>query len=310
MLTAPREATNRPLMLDNETCPYCGRMLADETSSKEHVVGRNFVPKGTLNACWNVILRACHTCNNMKSELENDLSAITMQPDANGTFAREHDVLIAEARRKAQRGISRRTRKPVEQSSETIELSGRFGSAATFSFTLVAPPQPDEKRVFTLAHFQLAAFFYTLSYESITPRRGGYWPGGFFPLLMSLRTDWGNAVHRHFMERVASWNPRMIGFTADKFFRIAVRRHPTQELWSWALEWNANLRIVGFFGDVRAAEEEISRIPKLILDVFAENERGYFKGRAEVPLPEGEDKMFEDLGGNWGVPYDRRLTLV
>jgi hypothetical protein len=62
-------------------------MLTEESATDEHVIGRRFVPKNTMFGQWNVILRACRECNTAKSELENDISAITMQPDASGQFA-------------------------------------------------------------------------------------------------------------------------------------------------------------------------------------------------------------------------------
>ena len=37
----------RPLR--NLTCPYCGVAIDAKTATKEHVVGRRFVPKGTLD---------------------------------------------------------------------------------------------------------------------------------------------------------------------------------------------------------------------------------------------------------------------
>jgi hypothetical protein len=65
-------------------CPYCGVALSKENSTKEHVLARKFVPKGTLNNQWNLILNACRCCNNSKSDLEDDISAITMQPNMRG----------------------------------------------------------------------------------------------------------------------------------------------------------------------------------------------------------------------------------
>lgn len=302
MSKAPREATNAPIALDNETCPYCGVVLTEPNKTREHVVGRRFVPKGTLNGAWNLILDACQTCNNRKSILENDVSAITMQPSADGVFPVSHNSLMADASRKAARSVSSRTRRPVADSVETFKLGGQFAPGVAFTCTLVAPPQLEEDRVFALAHLQVGAFFYMLTYESVTPRRGGWWAGGFFPLVMSLRTDWGNEIHRYFMERTQLWSPRALGFTAEKFFKVAIRRHPGRKLWSWALEWNANLRVIGLVGDPVAAEEEIIALPKLKTNVVARSERALFRGRVEVPLKDDDDTLFADFGGDWGHP--------
>lgn len=66
-------------------CAYCGHAFGPgDRGENEHVIGRRFVPKGTLANHWNLILSACGPCNDAKAELENDISAITMQPDGLG----------------------------------------------------------------------------------------------------------------------------------------------------------------------------------------------------------------------------------
>ncbi len=109
-----------PLMLNNETRVYCGAELTAASRTKEHVIGRRFVPKGKLNQQWNLIVWACKTCNGLKADLENDLSAISMQPEASGKFAEPDQVLADESRRKAARATSRRTRKLVKDSTERL----------------------------------------------------------------------------------------------------------------------------------------------------------------------------------------------
>lgn len=282
-----------PLRLDNETCPYCGVLLDPATATRDHVVGRRFVPKGKLDRCWNVILGACQPCNNRKSDLENDISAITMQPDPTGRFARPDPVLTAEARRKGLNSLSRRTRKPVGQSSEEITIKGSLGSGSTFSFTATAPPQLDESRVWELARFHVAGLFYTITYNEST-RRGGFWPGGFFPLMMSLRGDWGNPVQLAFMRMVDPWLPRIIGSTADHYFLVAVRRHPEEELWSWAVEWNDNLRAIGFFGNEQVARRLASELPELEMHILGYHDKGVYRGRSEIALSAEDDIMFRD----------------
>jgi hypothetical protein len=78
---------NKAILLDNETCVYCGIELSPEIDTEEHVVGRKFVPKGKLDGEWNLIVHACRACNRKKAELEDDISAITMQPDTLGAHA-------------------------------------------------------------------------------------------------------------------------------------------------------------------------------------------------------------------------------
>lgn len=73
-----------------------------------------------------------------------------------------------------------------------------------------------------------------------------------------------------------------------------IRRHPKgHAIWSWAIEWNHSIRVVGFAGDDDAIKTLVSSAPdeprQLIYD--AGNER--VTVREEVPLPEHEDELFK-----------------
>lgn len=92
---------DRAILLDNISCVYCGIKLHKQNRTREHVVGRRFVPKGTLHQNWNLIVQACKSCNNETSDLENDISAITMLPDTLGVYANDDQVLINESNRKS-----------------------------------------------------------------------------------------------------------------------------------------------------------------------------------------------------------------
>ena len=282
---------NEPIFLDNETCPYCGTELNAQTVTKEHVIGRNFVPKGKLEAQWNLIVRACRRCNFEKSQLEDDLSAISMHPDAWGRHAVEDEVLASEAARKAKNCGSRRTGKIVKDSMEEITLSGSLLPGVNMTINLVCAPQADSERVYSLSSFHLRAFFYFVTYNQAS-RRGGIWLGDFFPILEARRADWGNAIHRAFMEAVVSWEPRFLGFTARGFFKVVIRRHPTAVCWSWALEWNENYRIIGFLGEQDPTEEILRQFPNLQTHSMVETPHTRVRYRREVALSPEDDKMF------------------
>src|SRR5436190_13092900 len=105
---------DRPIRLYNAACPYCDKTFGPGLKKTcDHVVARDFVPRGSLG--WNVILNACRACNGLKSALENDLSAITMQPDLMGRYPDDDPVLRAAAERKAAGAISELTKKPVQK---------------------------------------------------------------------------------------------------------------------------------------------------------------------------------------------------
>ena len=109
-----RFPSNRVHRLHNVVCPYCGAALTNANREKEHVIARNFVPRGKLHAQWNLILNACGACNKRKSGYEDDISAISMQPDAYGRFGSDDPDLVAESQRTAittrKRAASRRRR--------------------------------------------------------------------------------------------------------------------------------------------------------------------------------------------------------
>lgn len=279
---------NTVVKLNNDTCVYCGIGLSKDTASKEHVIGRKFVPKGKLHGCWNLIVKACKSCNLKKSDLEDDISAITMLPDIYGRYGHEDEEATLDAVRKADGSISRHTKKAIRNSTVKSTIRTTFGQMVNATINFIGPPQVENERVFGLAYLQLMGFFYWITFDK-GRRVGGFWPGGYSPLSAAFRSDWGNPVHRAFTDTVVQWEPRVLGTTADGFYKIVIKRNPTEECWSWALEWNKSLRIVGFFGDKQTAQQIASTLPKL---EFREVGEG-LSMREETPLNEGEDRMFE-----------------
>ena len=146
---------NQPTRLQNVTCVYCGLPLMETTRNEEHVIGRKFVPKGKLHKSWNVILWTCRPCNLHKSLLEDDISAITMQPDGFGRHAVDDSMLHSDASRKAANSRSERTHKPVANSGETLEFDMSLASTVTGSVSFSAPAQVKEERLFELARHHL-----------------------------------------------------------------------------------------------------------------------------------------------------------
>lgn len=281
-----------PIVLDNRTCVYCGVELTPEITTKEHVIGRRFAPKGKLDGWWNLIVRACDSCNRIKRELEDDISAITLGPDASGRLATDDPLHRAEALRKGRHSFSRRTKKLVAESVEKLNITASFfGGVLTTEF--VSPPQIELDRIFHLARLQVRAFFYFLTYDE--PKKvGKFWQEGCYYVEHVNRADWGNPLLRGFADAVKDWEPRLIAVGADGFFKVAIRRHPTEGCFSWALEWNQNYRIIGFFGDKRLAQQIVNSLPPLEMVSIGEKENGdYVRYRAEVPLRDEDDTLFD-----------------
>ena len=109
----------------NVTCINCGDPLDLGSETKELVIGRRFVPAGALQEGWNLIANACGRCNRTKSALEDDISAITMQPTVFGNFAVNDPDLAAEAARKAA-AKSRRMGPPVGLSQESLKIRSAY----------------------------------------------------------------------------------------------------------------------------------------------------------------------------------------
>jgi hypothetical protein len=126
--------------LKNVTCPYCAAALDPETRTKEHVIGRRFVPKGSTENRWNLILWACSVCNNKKSDLEDDIAAITMYLHTTGLASTEDPTARAEAIRGGPKSGSRETGNPVADSHSSLNSPSQLGPVE-MTFGFVAPPQ-------------------------------------------------------------------------------------------------------------------------------------------------------------------------
>ncbi|MBY4893065.1 HNH endonuclease [Rhodobacteraceae bacterium N5(2021)] len=283
---------NRAIRLRNVVCPYCGCDLTAENSTKEHVVGRRFVPKGKLNGHWNLIVNACRPCNNRKADLENDISAITLHPELGEAHPYYDETARAEGQRKAENAISRRTKKRVKDSKEKMKLSVPFVSSISLNIDFTSPPQIDENRAFELARLQLAGFFQLITYQQLE-ERGYWWTGGYHPLIMVRRADFGNSVIVDFADAVLDWEPRVLGHTAEGFYSVCIRRHPGEECWSWAMQWNGSTRLAGFLGDLDVAKEVAGTLRPLQMRQQELGNGDVVRFRTEVPLKPEDDRLFE-----------------
>ncbi|MBT1159498.1 HNH endonuclease [Aminobacter anthyllidis] len=281
----------RPVSLRNRTCVYCGLFLSPSNKTREHVIGRRFVPDGKLQGQWNLILNACRPCNSRKADLEDDISAITLQPDSWGRYGHGDIAAIEDAQRKARDSRSRRTRKTVKDSSEQIKIQGTLGPGVKLSFQYSSPPQIDDDRAFELARLQLTAFFYMQTYNHET-RQGGYWLHGYHPVMTANRSDWGNPLMVGFMRTIESWDCRLLAISADGFFKLITRKHPLTETWAWALEWNHSRRLMGFFGEPDPAQDIVNSLPRLEVKTVYQAPDESLSFRVETPLKEDEDALF------------------
>ena len=66
-----------------------------------------------------------------------------------------------------------------------------------------------------------------------------------------------------FLIIVVDWEPRVLASNADGFYKIVIRKHPNNICWSWGLEWNHSMRVVGFFGDPVIILDIMDDLPKI-----------------------------------------------
>ena len=275
-------------------CIYCATPLSKENRTKEHVIGRRFVPKGTLSGGWNLIAFACLECNRKKSRLEDELAAISMQPDLHGKFAVDHEVLKAEAARKATNSFSSRTKRPISESNETLTYSLEPSKKLKIVAEFEAGAQISDRLTYTLCSYQTRAFFFLMTYDEST-RSGKYWRGVFMGVNSARRADWGNVRQTSFATKVHAWEPRLLTreTIADGFAKAAIRKHPDEACWSWALEWNHNFRSIGFFGDESVCESLAQSLERLNAQLLVDMPDFRIARRVESRLNPDDDVLFE-----------------
>ena len=291
MTALTQHSSKHRIVQRNLYCTYCAAPLAQlKGGEQEHVIGRRFVPKGSLSGQWNLIVQSCPQCNDYKADLEDDISAITLQPDAWGRFPNEDAQVRAEAIRKA-RTRNRRTQRRVSEPTPPLVIKSNFGPAE-FTFTLRSPAQADESRLLELARLQLVAFFSMLTYNE-EARRGGFWPGEYAPVIAVRRADWGNPRIQWINQISADWDYRLHAIGANEFYKIWIRRREDgPAVWAWAIEWNKNFRLAGFFGDTGALQQLFGDMPDLPMTSVADGPDCGLSFRTEIALEPCDDSLF------------------
>ncbi len=214
-----------------------------------------------------------------------------MQPDAYGKFAVDDPALATEARRKANSSASRKTRKPVKDSTSELKFNVEPMSGMSMNFNFTAPPQVDDARAFELARMQLLAFFFLITYKE-DKARGWWWTGEYIPFLHTRRSDWGSVSWRGFMAATKDWDMRLHCLTADQFYCCTVKRHPEAACWSWAMQWNHQHRLAGFLGDRSVAQTVVDAFPADHLQQLQLGPNRYVRMRRDPPLALENDDLF------------------
>lgn len=102
----------------------------------------------------------------------------------------------------------------------------------------------------------------------------------------------------------------MVGFTRAieswdcRFFKLITRKHPSVEIWAWALEWNHNRRLIGFFGEREPAQAIYDSLPKLKARTVYQAPNEFLAYGTEVPPERG--RRYPLLGQRWRIADARQ----
>lgn len=269
----------------NRQCVYCARQVTSTGAlrwDKEHLIGNNFVPSGTMGAtAFNFLFRACRDCNASKAVAERHLSSVTL---ISGTGRHEDPRAEQRARRKETNDFH--PSKPgvaMGDAAETLSVLGSFGTAS-LAFGLTAPAQAVEAHVHKLAlrHVQgMLALITTRDYR----QQVNVLPPSLVLLMGRYdRKDWGHPWAVEVADRVADWPCYANIVSADGYFKVIIRCNE-QQGWFWALEWNKYTRVIG--GICHAAMAIFDGLP----------DEGWFstpagRMRVEIPLVDEDDVLF------------------
>ena len=280
--------SDRTHTLINRLCAYCGVELTPKNRSLDHVVARKFVPEGTMINSCNIGLRACKPCNGHKARLEDDISAITMLPGADGKFARDDQRLIRTSQRKAKGAISNATRKKVAQSHTNFGVNLPFGSAQ-LSMSFTGAPQIDERRAAILAWSQIQGLWFFQTYDK-DRGHGRYLSREDFQFVGLVgRLDWGNVQIASFVKQIENWEHQTFACLADGYFRAMVKGSPDGETLAWAVEWNDAYRVFGYWSLGNSWQEHFGNLALLKPDYMVGDTINGWAYRQEIPLAKNTD---------------------
>ena len=284
----------------NQYCLYCGSFvgkMAECDSNKEHLIGREFVPSGTLNegTAFNFIFRACTRCNTEKSNIERHISTITL---LNSPARRDSICCNALAQRKASKDYHPEKKGTlVKDSSDEHKINFKSGGNINInlSFNLVSPPQPSEENLKILAFRHIQGIFSLITTtDALDPQKTCLLSGEYFFFFGAFhKNDWGNPQITEAIKRSKSFPCYANIDTAEGFFKVIMRRDNRKfGEWFWALEWNKSYRVFGGIYNQGKIPKAFCDLPSLKWHSHNEN-NNVLRFREEVPLQEDSDDLFQ-----------------
>jgi hypothetical protein len=270
----------------NACCIYCGVYLRGENppaSDKEHLIARNFVPKGTMDCQpFNFLFRTCRQCNSRKASAERHVSSVTLF----NSPGRNDDTKVDEVAIKKGKGDyhPRKPGVPIEESHEHKSFITSLGPMSV-KFGMHSPPQLDKDLVGEVAFSHIQGLFTLICTEDyLDPQKMRLLPQDQFLWFDSYtHNDWGNPQAVEIANRVRNWTCLANIESAQGYFKAIMRC--SDEGWFWALEWNRHLRLLGGIATTRM---------KLFEDLPSEGWISAPQGRMrrEIPLEIKDDHLF------------------
>ncbi|MBB4397944.1 hypothetical protein [Bradyrhizobium sp. ERR14] len=148
-----------------------------------------------------------------------------------------------------------------------------------------------DERVFELAGRHFQAFFYFITYNH-AQNRGWWWKGMFAQILAVSKPDWGNHLAMAFMRETRHWDHRVLAITAEEHFKLVIRKHLTQDVWSLAVEWNESFRVFAACGEEAPLRAFVDALPSLQLQTISQNSNSGLAARTEKKLNDEDDVLF------------------
>lgn len=260
-------------------------------SDKEHLIGRKFVPSGSLGATgFNFHFRGCCKCNGKKANAEGHISSVTLF----NTPARFNDPQIDPLTKRKAAGAYHPDKKGTLVKDAGDDQLIEFGNSAfQMRVSLTSPPQLDSRLVSLLAYKHIQGLFSLITSsdprETEKTRLLPHENIHVFDYYNYL--DWGNPQLAEVNARVSSWPCYANIYAADGYFRALLRRCIDSDVgWFWALEWNRFLRVIGAIACPQAIPQLFRSLPELRWTTLPD---GSGRLREEVRLPEEQDTLFE-----------------
>jgi hypothetical protein len=281
---------HRDIRKSNRFCLYCGQDFYDATnnreSNKEHLIGREFVPKRSLDngQDFNLIFRACKECNARKSELERHISSITL---VNSSACQDDALALDSAERKANKDYHPDKKGVlIKDSHEKHSISGQL-MGMNISFGLTSPPQLKRKYAEELAFRHIQGIFSMITSSNPTQQENTRWltANHFDVFGIYKESDWGNPQLQEIISRTSDWSCYANINTANGFFKVIMKRDNKKNSgWVWAIEWNKSYRVIGAIG----TPDIFNNLPELDWRRVSPTERV----RTDTPLNDTQDFLF------------------